>query len=431
MKPNRRRQAELLDASLELSLPPVAVSFVDALPDGIALYEGSVPAGACSGRRRHAYVRHVGRTPCAVPDRHPHHDLSEAPASQPGELQAALQAMTGLTTCATKRSPRSRSFGARVNHAVYGPLADFPADPDVIVLFADSRQGLVLSEALARVDGGVPPAMGRPACAALPQAFNRGIAAMSLGCCGARAYLDALSDDTALWTLPGSRLDLYCEQIGTFAEGEPHPGDVSRSPQGGRRGGIAADGAGIPAAARVKGGASRRNMPSFIRTTSAVSTRSAAASAASRCTSSSRWRRSCSGRRCRRPSSCRLCGRSRWRSSRWSPTTSWAALLHAARQPRAHGSRLRRLVAAHPHLGGRVHHRFPARVPGAAALRRLLQHALRAGVRRAQLLLVAPVHGADQDRGLRRHPADASPAFAVLFRDVAKLRGRSCRWATR
>ena len=77
----------------------------------------------------------------------------------------------------------------------------------MVLLFADARQGLVLSEAIARVDGGVPPAMGRPACAALPQAFNHGVAAMSLCCGGARAYLDALSDDTALWALPGSRLD--------------------------------------------------------------------------------------------------------------------------------------------------------------------------------------------------------------------------------
>ena len=40
---------------------------------------------------------------------------------------------------------------------------------------------------------------------------------MSLGCCGARAYLDGLSDDTALWAIPGTRLDRYCEQIATFA----------------------------------------------------------------------------------------------------------------------------------------------------------------------------------------------------------------------
>ena len=104
-----------------------------------------------------------------------------------------------------------------VKHAIYGPLADFPTAPDVVLLFADGRQGLVLSEAIARVDGGVPPAMGRPACAALPQASNHGVAAMSLGCCGARAYLDAMSDDTAMWVLPGGVLDEYCEHITTFA----------------------------------------------------------------------------------------------------------------------------------------------------------------------------------------------------------------------
>ena len=103
-------------------------------------------------------------------------------------------------------------------HAVYGPLGEFPLDPEVVLLFTDARQSLVLSEAIARVDGGVAPAMGRPACAAVPHAVNGGSAAMSLGCCGARAYLDALSDDVALWALPASRLDEYSEQIGVLAE---------------------------------------------------------------------------------------------------------------------------------------------------------------------------------------------------------------------
>jgi uncharacterized protein (DUF169 family) len=59
--------------------------------------------------------------------------------------------------------------------------------------------------------------MGRPACAVVPQVLNHGHAAMSLGCCGARAYLDAWSDSVALWALPGSKLDQYCEQIEVFA----------------------------------------------------------------------------------------------------------------------------------------------------------------------------------------------------------------------
>jgi len=67
------------------------------------------------------------------------------------------------------------------------------------------------------VDNGAPPALGRPACAIVPQVINQGAAAISLGCCGARAYLDALSDDVALWAFPGSKLDHYCAEIVTLA----------------------------------------------------------------------------------------------------------------------------------------------------------------------------------------------------------------------
>jgi hypothetical protein len=76
---------------------------------------------------------------------------------------------------------------------------------------------LILSEAIARVDNGVPPALGRPACAVLPQARNHGNAALSLGCCGARAYLDALTDAVSLWALPAGKLDRYCAEIATLA----------------------------------------------------------------------------------------------------------------------------------------------------------------------------------------------------------------------
>ena len=41
---------------------------------------------------------------------------------------------------------------------------------------------------------------------------------MSLGCCGARAYLDALSDDIALWALPGEKLEAYCTEISGLAK---------------------------------------------------------------------------------------------------------------------------------------------------------------------------------------------------------------------
>ena len=218
MTRNRQTQAEQLVAALELVLPPIAVAFRDSVPDGIAEFDGSAPAGCvfwqeAAGRTFATSAGHHALCSIGIHTM----NLSRAPASQPEELQATLEAMTGLDYVRAEEVAAIPVVQREVNHALYGPLADFPTEPDVVLLFANARQGLVLSEAIGRVDGGVPPAMGRPACAALPQAFNHGRATMSLGCCGARAYLDALSDDTALWALPGSRLDEYCEQIATFA----------------------------------------------------------------------------------------------------------------------------------------------------------------------------------------------------------------------
>lgn len=218
MTQDRRTQAAGLVAALELELPPIAVAFRDAVPDGVPEIEGAAPAGCVFWQEA------ATRTFSTSADHHAlcsigihTMNLSDAPASQPEELQATLEAMTGLDYVREEEVAAIPVVQREVKHALYGPLVEFPVEPDVVLLFANARQGLVLSEALGRVDGGVPPAMGRPACAALPQAFNHGLAAMSLGCCGARAYLDALSDDTALWALPGSRLDRYCEQITTFA----------------------------------------------------------------------------------------------------------------------------------------------------------------------------------------------------------------------
>lgn len=218
MNADFHEQAGALANALHLSLPPVGVAFCDAAPAGVAPYEGVVPAGCAfweeaatrtfaTAARDHAL--------CAI-GIHTHR-LSGAPASQSGELMASLEAMTGLDYVREDEVAAIPVMPRESKYAVYGPLAGFPVAPEVVLLFAHAGQGLVLGEAIARVDGGLPAAMGRPACAVVPQVLNQGRAAMSLGCCGARAYLDAMSEGVALWALPGDRLDRYCEQIRVFA----------------------------------------------------------------------------------------------------------------------------------------------------------------------------------------------------------------------
>ena len=213
-----QKLAQELITSLELSLPPIAVSFSDVAPADVPSFGGVVPAGCVfwqEAARRTFVTSAADHELCAI-GVHTHH-LSGASGPHQVELQGVLKAMSGLDYVREEEVAAIPAVERQVRHVVYGPLADFPLDHEVVLLFAHARQGLILSEAAARVDKGMPPAMGRPACAVVPQVLNQGHAAMSLGCCGARAYLNALSDSVAMWAFPGGKLDQYCEQIAVLA----------------------------------------------------------------------------------------------------------------------------------------------------------------------------------------------------------------------
>ena len=215
---NHHDQSELLMTALQLAQKPVAMAFCDEVPSGVASWDGVAPAG-CSfwqeGAARTFATSVQDHQLCAI-GIHTHHMSPVSPGYE-ADLQETLQAMSGLDYVRTEEVAAIPVVKQAVKHVVYGPLENFPAEPAVVLLFAHARQGLVLSEALTRVDDGIPLAMGRPACAVVPQVLNSGNAAMSLGCCGARAYLDTLPDSAAMWALPGDKLSQYCEQIKIFA----------------------------------------------------------------------------------------------------------------------------------------------------------------------------------------------------------------------
>jgi uncharacterized protein (DUF169 family) len=109
-------------------------------------------------------------------------------------------------------------LGRDAKVVLYGPLSSIPVTPDVVLLFVKADQTLILSEASQQLEDGLPPAMGRPACGVIPQAFNTGRTALSLGCCGARAYLDVLTPDVALYAIPGARLEAFAERVAALAK---------------------------------------------------------------------------------------------------------------------------------------------------------------------------------------------------------------------
>ena len=210
--------AEDLTAALKLARPPIAVAFSNEAPAGIPFFDGVAPAGCFfwqEAATRTFVTSSKDHVLCAI-GVHTHH-LAEPPRNYIAELGEALKAMCDLNYVRPGEVAAIPVIRDPVAHVTYGPLARFPVSAEVVILFAHAQQSLILSEAATRVDKGIPPAMGRPACAMVPYVVNHGNAAMSLGCCGARAYLDSLTDDIAMWALPGNKLEQYSGEIAALA----------------------------------------------------------------------------------------------------------------------------------------------------------------------------------------------------------------------
>lgn len=210
--------AESLTASLNLAQPPVAVCFADSVPASVPRHTGKVPAGcrfwqdAATSTFATSAVDHAL---CAIGIYT--HNLDPAPA-QRTDLEDTLGVFSDLGYVTAQDLPLIPVLAAQPKHVIYAPLAQSPLSPDVVVLVVDASQNLILSEAVQQVEQQSVPAMGRPACAVIPQVMNSGRAALSLGCCGARAYLDVLKKDVALFALPGAKLSAYVERITVLAQ---------------------------------------------------------------------------------------------------------------------------------------------------------------------------------------------------------------------
>ena len=211
--------AKTLMDSLQLRVEPVAVCFTDKPPEGVPNSAQAAAAGCVFWERgaQGAFVTsQKDHGNCAV-GMHTHH-MPLTTAAQQEDLNTCLKVFGDLGYVLPQEIAGIPVLRDEAKYVVYAPLASTPLPPSAVLLFANSRQSLAITEAVQQVEPGVPPALGRPACAVIPQAVNTGKAAMSLGCCGARAYLNVLTDDFALWALPGARIREYADRIKVLAE---------------------------------------------------------------------------------------------------------------------------------------------------------------------------------------------------------------------
>lgn len=87
----------------------------------------------------------------------------------------------------------------RPSSIIYGPLADTPYDPDVVLLRLTARQAMELGDAVSM------HLSGKPQCQILPIAIDQGKVALSMGCALSRART-GMGDDELTCAIPPGQL---------------------------------------------------------------------------------------------------------------------------------------------------------------------------------------------------------------------------------
>jgi uncharacterized protein (DUF169 family) len=217
-----------LRETLALRRRPVAVTFRETPPPGVAKFTGGEPSG-CSFWR----IAAGGRTFYTVPRDHYNCALGchthniPLPPDRAEELSQVLGFMAGIGYLRTEEVPRIPRLPKTPGAVIYAPLSDTPVDPDVVLVAGRPAQLMRLLEAALRA--GVQsrvPVMGRPTCMALPAALTQGVLA-STGCIGNRVYTD-LGDDELYVAIPGKDLAKLLVEAETVAAANAALADYHR-----------------------------------------------------------------------------------------------------------------------------------------------------------------------------------------------------------
>jgi len=206
-----------LESLLGLASPPVAITFTDEPPSGVAHVAATEPAGcgywrrATEGEVFHTVADDHKRCPVGAHT----HNVALSDAEQQ-ELMGLVGTMVGLEYIRMEEISSIPTRKAPFRSATYAPLGKAPLTPDVVLVRGNARQLMLLAEAsqLAGI-AGTGATMGRPTCAVLPEALNSGATAASFGCVGNRVYTGAGEND-AYFAIPGDKLGVLEEKLATI-----------------------------------------------------------------------------------------------------------------------------------------------------------------------------------------------------------------------
>jgi uncharacterized protein (DUF169 family) len=216
-----RRSAELTSL-LGLAAPPIAITFSHSAPAAVAPFDAPMPEPTATGRTGRVpagcvfWMRAADRTFTTVPEDHANcsvgmltHGLHDLRSAARGEDTATLVESGWITSAAAATIPVVEE---RHEHITYGPLAETPFDPDVVLLRINGRALMVLMDAYPglRVEG-------KPQCHIVAVAKQQGEVAVSAGCALSRSRTGMPAGEMTC-AIPAARLDAALDTIRATAD---------------------------------------------------------------------------------------------------------------------------------------------------------------------------------------------------------------------
>jgi uncharacterized protein (DUF169 family) len=218
-------------ARLSMGRRPVAITFLDAAPAGVAKFSGTEPAG-CSFWRLAA----AGQTFYTVPADHFNcavgaytHNI-HMPPERVKETEDTLRLMFNIGYVRPEEVPGIPRLEKEPVAIVFSPLEDTPVAPSVVLFTLRAPSAMLLNEAATRTGAmSSLPLLGRPSCMALPAALAHGTVT-SLGCIGNRVYTNLGADEIYV-VVPGTKLEAVSDALGIITSANAALEEYARGKQ--------------------------------------------------------------------------------------------------------------------------------------------------------------------------------------------------------
>ncbi len=212
---NYSNLSEQLVQGLQLPTTPVALGFMDQAPEGVAVFDSTVPS-ACAfwtqAEKGLFFAKAEFHDNCPIGVMTMGFPVTPKVLSN---LTDFVQKMCNVSYLGAKEPAHIPGINDAKSGILYGPLSLFPVPPGLVLFWVNGRQAMLLEEALGTVcwdAKGKAEAFGRPACGALAIAANESRSTLSLGCSGMRTFTE-VPDDKMLASIPGSLLQNLEERL--------------------------------------------------------------------------------------------------------------------------------------------------------------------------------------------------------------------------